>query len=90
VFDPGLREAGIGHVDGLLPRADLLGAESAPPFGLEYEPLRERGAWATARVPAENPRGGRLVVTSKSAQVYVNTLHGLGGELRVVVSGDGR
>jgi broad specificity phosphatase PhoE len=62
VFDPDLREAEVSYLHALPQRQEALEREPAPPYGTEYEQMRERVARATARILAENPEGQVLVV----------------------------
>ncbi|MFQ6101728.1 MAG: histidine phosphatase family protein [Anaerolineae bacterium] len=61
-FEPDLRESEGDHLSGRPRRANPLDADHPPPFGPEYEGLRERVARATGRILAENPEGQVLVV----------------------------
>jgi len=62
VFDADLREAEVAYLDVLPQRVGPLWGEPPPPFGMEYEQMRERVARATARILAENEEGQVLVV----------------------------
>jgi broad specificity phosphatase PhoE len=62
VFDPDLRESEGDHLSELPLRSHPLDAESQPPFGPQYEAIRERVMRATARILDENPEGRVLVV----------------------------
>jgi broad specificity phosphatase PhoE len=61
-FDADLRETEVPYLGVLPQRGQPLGGEPSPPFGAEYEQMRERVARATARILAENPEGQVLVV----------------------------
>lgn len=61
-FDADLRETEVPYLDVLPQRVGSLGVEPSPPFGMEYEQMRERVAQATARILAENEEGQVLVV----------------------------
>ncbi len=67
VFDPDLRESEGDHLSVLPLRSHPLDAEPPPPFGPQYDALRERVVRATARILAENPEGQVLVVSHAGA-----------------------
>lgn len=60
--DPDLRETEMPYL-GVLPARDHpLGTEVPPPFGVEYEQMRERVVRATGRILTENQEGQVLIV----------------------------
>jgi uncharacterized phosphatase len=62
VFDPDLRESEGDHLSELPLRSHPLDAEPEPPFGPQYEAIRERVVRATTRILDENPESQVLVV----------------------------
>lgn len=62
VFDPDLRESEGDHLSELPLRSHPLDVEPQPPFGPQYEAIRERVVRATARILDGNPEGQVLVV----------------------------